>query len=124
MNAPRELYPMQLTAMLRAADAEGRWSGQDDAALARQFHPARGGQRGIHGGRPCWHWNGRSRRTRWKASRASTAPGLAALAGTYASRLAASVLRDIERAARENDRLAFPARGVQNEGREEFFTCG
>ena len=20
--------------------------------------PARGGQRGIHGGRPCWHWNG------------------------------------------------------------------
>ena len=27
MNAPRELYPMQLTAMLRAADAEGRWSG-------------------------------------------------------------------------------------------------
>ena len=38
MNAPRELYPMQLTAMLRAADAEGRWSGQDDAALARQFH--------------------------------------------------------------------------------------
>ena len=29
---------MQLTAMLRAADAEGRWSGQDAAALARQFH--------------------------------------------------------------------------------------
>lgn len=26
----------------------------------------------------------------------------------------------LKRAARENDRLAFPARGVQNEGREEF----
>ena len=38
MNAPQELYPVQLAAMLRAADAEGRWSGQDDAALARQFH--------------------------------------------------------------------------------------
>lgn len=58
MNAPRELYPMQLTAMLRAADAEGRWSGQDDARAGPAVPPARGGQRGIHGGRPCWHWNG------------------------------------------------------------------
>lgn len=120
MNAPRELYPMQLTAMLRAADAEGRWSGQDDAALARQFHQFVADSAAYMAGVRVGVGTGAVTSDALESITRFNSPGLAALAGTYASRLAASVLRDVERAARENDRLAFPARGVQNEGREEF----
>ena len=120
MNAPRELYPMQLTAMLRAADAEGRWSGQDDAALARQFHQLVADSAAYMVGVRVGIGTGAVTSDALESITRFNSSGLAALAGTYASRLAASVLRDVERAARENDRLAFPARGVQNEGREEF----
>lgn len=120
MNAPRELYPMQLTAMLRAADAEGRWSGQDDAALARQFHQLVADSAAYMAGVRVGVGTGAVTSDALESITRFNSSGLAALAGTYASRLAASVLRDVERAARENDRLAFPARGVQNEGREEF----
>ena len=120
MNAPRELYPMKLTAMLRAADAEGRWSGQDDAALARQFHQLVADSAAYMVGVRVGIGTGAVTSDALESITRFNSSGLAALAGTYASRLAASVLRDVERAARENDRLAFPARGVQNEGREEF----
>lgn len=120
MNAPRELYPMQLTAMLRAADAEGRWSGQDDAALARQFHQLVADSAAYMAGVRVGIGTGAVTSDALESITRFNSSGLAALAGTYASRLAASVLRDVERAARENDRLAFPARGVQNESREEF----
>ena len=120
MNAPRELYPMQLTAMLRAADAEGRWPGQDDAALARQFHQLVADSAAYMVGVRVGIGTGAVTSDALESITRFNSSGLAALAGTYASRLAASVLRDVERAARENDRLAFPARGVQNEGREEF----
>ena len=120
MNAPRELYPMQLTAMLRAADAEGRWSGQDDAALARLFHQLVADSAAYMAGVRVGIGTGAVTSDALESITRFNSSGLAALAGTYASRLAASVLRDVERAARENDRLAFPARGVQNEGREEF----
>lgn len=120
MNAPQELYPMQLTAMLRAADAEGRWSGQDDAALARQFHQLVADSAAYMAGVRVGVGAGAVTADALESITRFNSPGLAALAGTYASRLAASVLRDIERAARENGRLAIPARSVQNEGREEF----
>ena len=120
MNAPQELYPMQLTAMLRAADAEGRWSGRDDAALARQFHQLVADSAAYMAGVRVGVGAGAVTADALESITRFNSPGLAALAGAYASRLAASVLRDIERAARENGRLAIPARGVQNEGREEF----
>ena len=120
MNAPQELYPVQLAAMLRAADAEGRWSGQDDAALARQFHQLVADSAAYMAGVRVGVGAGAVTADALESITRFNSPGLAALAGTYASRLAASVLRDIERAARENGRLAIPARSVQNEGREEF----
>ena len=120
MNAAQELYPMQLAAMLRAADAEGRWSGQDDAALARQFHQLVADSAAYMAGVRVGVGAGAVTADALENITRFNSPGLAALAGTYASRLAASVLRDIERTAKKNDRLAIPARGVQNEGREEF----
>ena len=109
MNAPRELYPMQLTAMLRAADAEGRWSGQDDAALARQFHQFVADSAAYMVGVRVGIGTGAVTSDALESITRFNSSGLAALAGTYASRLAASVLRDVERAARENDRLVRPA---------------
>lgn len=106
MNAPRELYPMQLTAMLRAADAEGRWSGQDDAALARQFHQLVADSAAYMVGVRVGIGTGAVTSDALESITRFNSSGLAALAGTYASRLAASVLRDVERAARENDRLS------------------
>ena len=120
MNASQELYPMQLAAMLRAADAEGRWSGQDDAALARQFQQLVADSAAYMAGVRVGVGAGAVTADALESITRFNSPGLAALAGTYASRLAASVLRDIERVARENGRLAIPARSVQNEGREEF----
>ena len=94
--------------------------GQDDAALARQFHQLVADSAAYMVGVRVGIGTGAVTSDALESITRFNSSGLAALAGTYASRLAASVLRDVERAARENDRLAFPARGVQNEGREEF----
>lgn len=84
MNAPRELYPMKLTAMLRAADAEGRWSGQDDAALARQFHQLVADSAAYMVGVRVGIGTGAVTSDALESITRFNSSGLAALAGTYA----------------------------------------